>query len=656
MRVGIARPSCTSPVRGSSSSILLVCLLVFLVASIAEAQTPIRKTVLIINEVGQAHPAVAVVNDRVMSRMAADQRYQIEFYVESLDTPLFTDERSEKENEAELVRQYENRKIDIIVAVGPGPIRFLSQVAETFLPGVPIVFCGSTQVQAGFPKLSSRFTGSWMNFDSTRTIEAALRLSPQIRKVVVVSGSSEFDQENLKLTKSSLDAHPLPLEFTYLTDLDMTSLLERLRKLPEHTIVLYVSFFRDANGNQFVNATTALPLVSAAANAPVFGVSDVYVGRGIVGGYVVSFADQAKIATELVSQIFAGKNPADIPIVDGPSAYMFDARQLKRWNLSQSRLPAGSVVLNRESTAWEKARWIVFSSLAIILGLSALAGYLLYERKQVKAARNEQMRLSGLLINAHDEERSRLAGEIHDDFSQRLAVLSLGLETAAEGIPESLQETNRQVHELIESASELGADLHTLSHRLHSSTLARLGLVAGVGAFCKEFAAKRGIQVVFCHEDVPRSVSPEVALCLFRIAQEGLRNVQKHSGAVHAQVRIEKADDTLHLSISDDGAGFDVEDRSHPQGLGLWSMRERVRLVSGRFEIHSVEKKGTRIDVWTPIKLDSIAVQSESITEQDSGSVATSTPGGIRNVGPLVLGAIGSDVLKLTRWKLGHKS
>jgi ABC-type uncharacterized transport system substrate-binding protein len=239
MAVGIAPPSCTSAVRGSRSGTLSLCVVVFLLASVALAQTPVRKTVLIINEVGQAHPAVALVNDRVMSRMAADQRYQIEFYVESLDTPLFTDEGSEKENEAELVRQYENRKIDTIVAVGPGPIRLLSQVSETFLPGVPIVFCGSTRVRAGYPKLTSRFTGSWMNFESTKTLEAATRLSPQTRKVVVVSGSSEFDKENLKLTKSSLDAHPLPLDFTYLTDLDMTSLLERLRKLPEHTVVLY---------------------------------------------------------------------------------------------------------------------------------------------------------------------------------------------------------------------------------------------------------------------------------------------------------------------------------------------------------------------------------------------------------------------------------
>ena len=624
MTASLTRSGSTVAVRNGSSRFLVLIVFVFLVASIALAQAPVRKSVLIIIEVGLAHPASAMVTDRVMSRLAADSRYQVEFYVESLDTPLFTDERSEKENEAELVRQYENRKVDLIVAVGPGPIRFLSRVSETFLPGVPIAFCGSTQVQAGYPKLTSRFTGSWMNFDSSKTLEAAMRLSPQLRNVVVVGGSSEFDKENLKLVKAGLNEHPLPLDFTYLTDLSMNALLDRLRTLPEHTVVLYVSFFRDATGNQFVNATTALPLVSTAANAPVFGVSDVYVGRGVVGGYVVSFAEQGKIAAELVSQILAGKNPADIPIVAGPSFYLFDWKQLKRWNLSQSRLPPGSVVLNRESNVWEKARWIVFSGLATVLVLTSLVGYLLYEQKQVNAARNEQMRLSGLLINAHDEERSRLAGEIHDDFSQRLAVLSLGLETAADGIPESLLEIKRQMQELMESASELGADLHSLSHRLHSSTLERLGLAAGVASFCREFSAQHRTQVAFSQQDLPRSVPPDIALCLFRIVQEGLRNVQKHSGAAHAEVRIEAMDDTLHLSISDDGAGFDVKDGADRHGLGLWSMRERVRLVSGRFEIHSDEQKGTRIDVWTPIKVNSHACRSESITGQAHGTATIS--------------------------------
>ncbi|MFZ0707510.1 MAG: sensor histidine kinase, partial [Candidatus Korobacteraceae bacterium] len=209
---------------------------------------------------------------------------------------------------------------------------------------------------------------------------------------------------------------------------------------------------------------------------------------------------------------------------------------------------------------------------------------------------------SGRLISAQEEERSRLASDLHDDFSQRMAVLSLGLETAADMIPDSPEEANRQLQELMNSAGEIGADLHTLSHRLHSSTLERLGLAAGVSSFCKEFTAQQGTQIAFSHDHVPRSVSPEVALCLFRIVQEGLRNVTKHSEASRAQVSLDKLDGGIHLSISDNGKGFDLKGVSDRKGLGLWSMKERVRLIGGRFEIRSEPYRGTRIEVWAPLK------------------------------------------------------
>src|SRR5271157_3823992 len=627
MTVDITHRSSASMLPGRSSGLLVLCVVVVLVESIAMAQAPVRKNVLIINEVGLTHPASALVTEQVMSRLSADPRYQTEFYVESLDSPLFSSDTRQQDIEAGLLQKYENRKIDVIVAMGPAPILFLLHFSETFLPDVPIVFCGSTQVQAGNPKLTSRFTGSWMAFDAAKTLEAARRLSPEVRNVVVVSGSSQFDKATLRLTKGSLDRHPVPLDFTYLTNLDMSSLLQRLRNLPKRTVVLYTSFFRDAGGNQFVNASTALPLVSEAANAPVFGISDTYLGHGIVGGYVVSFSEQGRIAAQLAAEILDGRKPADIPIVDGPSLYVFDWKQLKRWNLSESRLPANSIVLNREPTLWEQHKRTLLTGLLIMAILSLLIIFLLFKQVQLKRARSAQEQLSGMLINAQEQERSRLAAEIHDDFSQRLAVLSLGLETAAEGIPESLQETNGQMQELINAASEIGADLHTLSHRLHSSTLERLGLAPGVASYCKEFTAQHGTQVAFTHQNVPRFVAPEVALCLFRVVQEALRNAKKHSGAAHARVQLERVDDALHLSISDDGNGFDVKRISDGQGLGLWSMQERVRLAAGRFEIHSDTQKGTLIDVWTPLNVESDPSESEPAGESFGASAVTSGHG-----------------------------
>jgi signal transduction histidine kinase len=240
-------------------------------------------------------------------------------------------------------------------------------------------------------------------------------------------------------------------------------------------------------------------------------------------------------------------------------------------------------------------------SILMILCVSVLIGCLFLKRK-LKRMMQERMDLSGRLIKVQEDERSRLAREIHDDFSQRLAVLALGLETAAEMIPRHPIEAERQLQELINDASEIGADLHTLSHRLHSSTLESLGLVPGVSAFCREFSAQQGMQVEFTHRGIPSSVPPELALCLFRVVQEGLRNAKKHSGASTARVSLESRGEMLHLLLSDDGVGFDCRRSEKNGGLGVRSMQERVRWLGGRFEIHSRPLRGTRIDAWVPLQ------------------------------------------------------
>ena len=513
----------------------------------------VRKNVLMISIVGQSHPGPVIVTNLILSALHSDPRFQVEFYWENLDAVYHPEEWQEQLDS--VVQQYRHLKLDLIVLMGPNAIQLLAEPKAIF-PNVPVVFCCTAPGQIDQMRADHRSTGSWFQLEPAKTVEAALGLLPETRHLFVVAGQSDYDRRLTALVKTDLISYENKLDVTYLTDLPMSKLQERLRHLPDHSIVLYLSFFKDAQGREFLNIAEALPMIAGAANAPVFGIADTYLGHGIVGGFVVSFEEQGKIVGRDALEILAGKPPQDIPIVHGPSLYLFDWRELQRWKLDESRLPAGSTVLFRQPTLWEQHRRTLLIGLLVLVSLSLLTIYLLFERKQLDAARNEQMRLSGMLINAQEDERARLASELHDDFSQRLAVLSLGLETAAEIVPESPAEANRQLHELMNSASEIGADLHTLSHRLHSSTLERLGLAAGVAAFCKEFTAQQGIQVVFSHEDVPRSVSPDVALCLFRIVQEGLRNVKKHSGAANAQVRLETMDDTLHLSISDDGTGI----------------------------------------------------------------------------------------------------
>jgi signal transduction histidine kinase len=330
-------------------------------------------------------------------------------------------------------------------------------------------------------------------------------------------------------------------------------------------------------------------------------VDDVDLGKGTVGGYLISWIIDGQVAAKMAVRILNGEKPQNIPIVRNNNVYLFDWRALRRWELSEKDLPAGSTVLYRELSIWQRTKSIWISAMLIILGLSALAAYLQFSRKELRLARDAQMHLSGRLIDAQEKERRRLAAELHDDFSQRLALLALGLENASEALPDSPRTAKQELQELINSVGELGADIHTVSHRLHSATLESLGLGPGVSSLCKEFADRYGIEIDYSADNIPRIVDADVALCLFRIVQEALQNLRKHSGAARAEVRLIKRADRIIVSVYDHGKGFDMSDMKTHEGLGIQSMGERARLLSGRFEIHSKPGKGTRVEVAIPL-------------------------------------------------------
>jgi PAS domain S-box-containing protein len=216
-----------------------------------------------------------------------------------------------------------------------------------------------------------------------------------------------------------------------------------------------------------------------------------------------------------------------------------------------------------------------------------------------KEAEQERLELAGLLINAQEQERSRLAREIHDDFAQRLAVLALDLEVTEDFIQEGA--ARGRLRKLSKEVFEIGADLHSLSHRLHSSALEMLGLTPGIHSLCAEFAAQYELEIDFVHKDIPESIHPESALCLFRIVQEGLRNVQRHSRASKVDVQLKGSAEAISLNLSDNGIGFELSSSLAPRGLGIRSMRERARMLGGTFAVLSRPMQGTQITVTVPL-------------------------------------------------------
>jgi signal transduction histidine kinase len=564
----------------------------------AEPTKEIRR-ILILNEVGPFYPGIGIINGGIQAALN-DSPYRLEFYSEYMDTGLFPNAADQQEFRDFYLHKYQNRKPDVVITVGPSPLKLMQDVHTRAFPGVPIVFCLPQAGSPGAPALDSDFTGVENDMAPVKTLEIALRLLPDTKHVAVVNGGiANFDKQQLADLKQELKAFADQLDISYMTELAMPDLLERLRHLPSHTLVLLATVSLDAAGTRFTSNDYG-PIVDA-ANAPVFSLFDVHMNHGEVGGYLSSLSEQGKVTGALALRILKGDKPQDIPRVEGINTYMFDWRALKRWGLRESDLPPGSVLLFRERSAWERTKRIWVSGLLIILALSLLAAYLQYSRVELKKSRDTEAQLSGHLINAQEEERSRLASELHDDFSQRLALLACWLQDAVETLSSSPDTLKPKLHGLSQSVSELNEDIHTVSHRLHTSALDTLGLVAALKALSREFGAKHGIEVDFTPRDIPLRVRPDVSLCLYRIAQEGLQNLKKHSGARRAQLSVQHRGGRLFLSLYDQGAGFGTNKLENP-GLGILSMRGRARLLGGEFEIHSMPGKGTRIDAWVPLE------------------------------------------------------
>lgn len=275
---------------------------------------------------------------------------------------------------------------------------------------------------------------------------------------------------------------------------------------------------------------------------------------------------------------------------------VFNALNEARWS-RQPYVTEFRVIDCNGNVRWITARgsfsWMEHGKIERMLGISVD----ITDRKMAEEALED---LSGRLIAAQDEERRRIARNIHDDYNQRLAVLAIDLEELSETASPGLAS---RLRECCADAGRLGADLHSLSYNLHSSTLERLGLEAGAKAFCEEFASQHSLEIDF-HADLKSQVLPgDAALCFFRILQEALRNIKKHSGASSAAIRLEISNQRAHLSVCDCGNGFDLKAGSKNGGIGIRSMEERLRLVGGKLEVHSHPMEGTRIDAWLPFEV-----------------------------------------------------
>jgi PAS domain S-box-containing protein len=701
---------------------------------------PIRR-ILILNEVGTNHPGINLIDEGIRAGVQGSP-YKLEVYREYMETILFPDQADQQRFREFYLRKYQGRRPDVIITIGPSPLKFMAEMHNKAFPGVPIVY-GLPNWRLTAPALDTDFTGVQNEFAPVETVEAALNLQPGTKHIVVVGGMAVADTSVVAAVQEQLQRYQGKIDVSYLTTLTMPDLLKRLNHLPTQTIVLFTSFTLDAAGTKFTSGDESGPMVVAAANAPVFSLSDVCISHGEVGGKLSSLREQGSIAGSMALRILKGEKPKDIPRVKAGTTYIFDSLALRRWGFRESHLPAGSVVLNRRPTVWEFYKWYIIAGAALILVESVLISALMWQRMRRRKAEVEQaiafakakeseerfrlvantapvmIWMSGTdtqctyvnqpwldftgrtieqemgsgwaeglhpedvdrclktyvsafdrrkpfqaeyrvrrhdgeyrwvldrgvpryepdgsflgyigsaidvtqrkqaeealssvscrLIEAQETERARIARELHDDVNQRLALVTVNLETMKQTLPASEANVISRIEEVREQVTDLASTVQALSHQLHSSKLDLLGVVAACGGFCREFAGHHGVKVEFQSDGIPKTLPKEVSICLFRILQEALLNAFKHSGSRQYKVSLMSVSNEIRLSVQDAGTGFDPEKAILGHGLGLTSMRERLRLVDGQFSIESVPRGGTTVHARVPLSLKARAAQA----------------------------------------------
>jgi PAS domain S-box-containing protein len=217
-----------------------------------------------------------------------------------------------------------------------------------------------------------------------------------------------------------------------------------------------------------------------------------------------------------------------------------------------------------------------------------------------KRAEESLFGMTRKLIEAQEQERARIARELHDDINQRLAILAVGLDQLRTKHDDLPREVRDRMHELQQQTEDISTDLQALSHELHSSKLEYLGLVRSLRSWCAEFSERQKLEIDFKSHDVQSSPPQDISLCLFRVLQEAVHNAAKHSGARRIEVQLTENSGEIYLIVSDLGKGFNIEAARQGRGLGLTSMQERVRLVGGTIVIDSKLLCGTTIEVRLP--------------------------------------------------------
>jgi signal transduction histidine kinase len=585
---------------------------------------PLPQSVLILDQYAGSLPWVGARNAAFRTLLNAGCAVPVSIYEEYLDFNRFAAPNYKESLKRHFGEKYRDKPVGLIVAFGPSALDYAADIRADLWPKTAVVFGEVAETAISRSSLPAGVTGTTINITFGELVVAARALVPDLRRIAIVGDLLD----NLPAYRHFKEEIPIvarDLDLIDLTGLTMGDLRSRVAALPDKTAIIYTTINSDRAGVSYVPAE-ALSLVAEAANRPIVISTETFLGRGAVGGFVVTpeavGQDAARLALRMLngedaSTIAAGTNSVNKPI--------FDWRQLQRWGISESVLPPGSEIRFRELTAWEQYRWQITLICAALLLQAALISWLIYEhRRRQRAEIQSRNAMTELIFMNRRAGAAQLSGSIAHEVNQPLAGIaaraSAALRWLRAGTP-NLEKAEAALEQIV-TASHRAADIITSVRAMfRKETSEKLPidinkLILTVLAIVRIDLQRNGVEL---HTQLDEKALvlegdnvqlQQVVLNLVMNAIEAMQSVQPRVLTVKSE---QSKADVAHISIEDTGPGIDPSNlnrifsplfttKERGMGMGLSICHSIIENHNGRIWVLPGATRGSIFQFELPMK------------------------------------------------------
>jgi len=536
------------------------------------------KNVLILHAQDQFLPANMVMDKTFYATLKSSKEINVSIFSEYLESVRFDSISAQTDIVSLLHKKYGSMKLDLIIVTDDVSWDFLAKNQKDLFKGIPTVFCGITKGKIDPKTLSNNITGNFKYLDIVGNIDLILRVQPKTKEIDVVVGTSPQDQAYEKLTRKAFEIRNPNVKVNYLVGFSIDETKKRISELPEDAVVLYVAMYTDGAGKGF-NPRDVVPMLREASKVPIYGVSDTYLGYGILGGKLLSFADLSKDASELAMKVLIGEEPSNVPIKVLENKNYFDWNEVSRFNIKRSDIPIGSVIINKNPTMWEQYKLQI-----VILGffITSEAGLILFLLIQLKLKRMAKKKLDDMnesleqmiqertsQLEIANKELESFSYSVSHDLRSPLRHMIGFVELLNGYMPEQLDEKGRHYLSVIsESAMKMSELIDSLL------AFSRMGKTEMRHENVDLNEILRGVLEIFSGETKNRSIEwnimelPEVSgdknmlqLVFTNLISNALKFTRgKPLAKIEVGVKPDiEQEDKILLYVKDNGAGFDMQ-------------------------------------------------------------------------------------------------